>query len=198
MRKKKCAKCGKIFETARYTQTQCDECLQTGKSNVIKQRVCKICGVTFDGYPRSYYCPECRIAQEKACAARYRKRGAARPLGSIDHCAICGKEYVVSSGLQKYCPDCAADAIRKKDNAASRAWNKENGYYAKRTERPRSGFKVCVVCGKEFASKTAFVTCSPECAKIRQKENMRRRDAKRAERKRAEKNRLAQDEKAEK
>lgn len=187
MRTKKCIKCGKVFETARYTQTQCDECLKKSKSSVIRPRTCKICGSVFDGYPRSMYCPQCRVDQEKARAARYRKDGVARHIGSVDYCTICGKEYTVKSGLQKYCPDCAEEAIRAKDREMSKAWNKVNDYYVKRTGVPRSGIKVCVVCGKEFVDKQPSVTCSEECAVLRRKERQRKADAKRSAEKKTQK-----------
>ena len=73
--------------------------------------------------------------------ARKRKKGrkAARPLGGIDKCTVCGKEYVVKSGRQKYCPDCAYEAVRKVDRPASRAWNQANKetYYPARNEKRR-------------------------------------------------------------
>ena len=38
MRLKKCAKCGKLFNTAKNEQTLCDECVATAKSTTIRPR----------------------------------------------------------------------------------------------------------------------------------------------------------------
>lgn len=92
---------------------------------------------------------------------------------------ICGGEYVICSGRQKYCPDCAPEAILEIDRAQSNAWNMENDYCAKRREKPRSGIKVCVICGREIVPGTPTVTCSQECASVHRKAAQHRADAKR-------------------
>ena len=108
---------------------------------VVKPRICRQCGAVFDGGPRAWYCPACRLVRSREADARKRKKGrkAARPLGGIDKCTVCGKEYVVKSGRQKYCPDCAYEAVRKVDRPASRAWNQANKetYYPARNEKRR-------------------------------------------------------------
>ena len=92
---------------------------------------------------------------------------------------ICGGEYVIQSGRQKYCPRCAPDAVREIDRAQAIRWSAEHDYYAKRRETPRRGVKVCVVCGREIVPGTPTVTCSPDCAATHRKEVQRRADAKR-------------------
>lgn len=92
---------------------------------------------------------------------------------------ICGGEYVIQSGLQKYCPKCAPDAVREIDRAQSKNWNTAHDYYIKRRKKSRSGVKVCVVCGREIVPGTPTVTCSPECAAAHRKEVQKRADAKR-------------------
>lgn len=94
-------------------------------------RVCMDCGVAYVGHIRTKRCPECQDAANKRArrAHNQRKRaGKARPLGSTDLCEVCGGQYTVMSGLQKFCPTCASEAIRKADNAASRAWNASHYY----------------------------------------------------------------------
>ncbi len=130
MRTKKCAKCGKAFETDRYDQTQCTECLAAARATTIRPRICRQCGAAFDGGPRAWYCPSCRAAQGKESAAKYRKTGASRQLGSTDLCKVCGKEYVVAGGRQKYCPECAEEVVKAIDREASREWNRANDYHA--------------------------------------------------------------------
>jgi hypothetical protein len=182
MRTKKCVTCGRVFTTDRYEQTRCDDCLAAARSTTLRPRTCRTCGAIFSGGPRAWYCPTCRKEREKSRNRKYRASGFSRHLGDIDICVICGKEYVVCSGLQKYCPDCAPEAVREIDREQSIRWNRENDYYAKRKEIPRSGVKVCVVCGREMSPSTNTVTCSPECAAARRKEIQHRADAKRRSR----------------
>ena len=71
--------------------------------NNMRDRICRQCGMSFYGGPRAWYCPSCRTER-----ARERNRNfvaAARPIGSTDKCAVCGKEYIVKAGRQKYCPE---------------------------------------------------------------------------------------------
>ena len=184
MRTKKCVTCGKVFATDRYEQAKCGDCLAAARSTTLRPRTCRTCGDIFPGGPRAWYCPDCRAEREKARRRKYRASGFSRHLGDIDNCVVCGKEYVVCSGLQKYCPDCAPEAVREIDREQSIRWNRENDYYAKREETPRRGVKICVVCGREIApgTGTATVTCSPECADARRKEIQHRADAKRRSR----------------
>ena len=80
----------------------------------IANRICRQCGKTFLGGYHAWYCPECREERKRETDARFRaKHGADRPLGSIDHCDVCGGEYIVANWSQKYCPSCAPDAIRE-------------------------------------------------------------------------------------
>lgn len=183
MRLKKCLKCGKLFSTAKYEQALCDDCVAAAKSTTIRPRTCCECGTTFDGGPSARYCPSCRAIRKKENAKRYRQNGPARRLGSIDHCIVCGKEYVVKSGLQHYCPDCAEEAVRQLDREASKRWNAENNFYEQRYQQPRRGQKICVICGKPVPPGTARITCSDECDKLREKYNRGKMDLKRGDRK---------------
>lgn len=50
---------------------------------------------------------------------------------------MCGKEYVVNSARQKYCPECAPEAIRAVDRPQSIRWNQEHKetYYPARNAK---------------------------------------------------------------
>lgn len=140
---------------------------------VVKDRICKQCGKTFPGGPRAWYCPECRSERKKQQAAIRRQRpGPNRPLGSIDHCVVCGKEYVVKGGMQKYCEDCAKSAVAEKDRAAGIAYYHENkdAINPARYEKLRVKEKVCIVCGKTFDPHgLPAEMCSDECRRIRRR-----------------------------
>ena len=105
---------------------------------VVKDRVCRQCGAIFQGGPRAWYCPDCRSGRQREQGRRYKAKGPDRPLGSTDTCMVCGKTYTVNSARQKYCPDCAYEAVRAADRPASRAWNqahKDTYYPAKNAKR---------------------------------------------------------------
>lgn len=176
-----CRQCGKVFLGGPYT-LYCPECRRQ-RSVIVKDRICQQCGRSFSGGPRARYCLECRHERRLEQDARRRARGyrAERPLGSIDHCVVCGKEYIVNGGLQKYCPDCAYEAIREADRPMSRKWTQEHKetYYPQRNERRRSQ-RCCVICGKPITSKTSTVTCEdPACKLERKRQRQRAADAKR-------------------
>ena len=97
-----------------------------------------------------------------------------RPLGSVDYCEICGKEYVVNSSRQRFCPDCAKSATKENVKELKKQYYNQNKekIFAYKTEM-RSNRNVCVICGKIFDAETPITTCSPECKKeyMRQKQN---------------------------
>lgn len=168
--KRICKYCGKTYE-GDPGSSACPECVAERKKTTIRDRVCRQCGKTFPGGPRAWYCPECRKVRMRERNARHKSAGTARPLGSIDKCEVCGKEYVVNSGRQRYCPQCAPERYREIDRAQSKAWNAENTTPEKRkAERKASGAAIpCAVCGKLFVPTTPAVTCSQECRKAYQK-----------------------------
>ena len=143
-------------------------------SIVVKDRTCRQCGKSFPGGPRAWYCPDCRLDRSWArgrenCRKRRQGIASARPLGSTDYCVVCGQPYMVKSARQKYCPQCAPDAIRKVDKDQTKRWIEEHKdtYYPERNKKRRMSWppkqKECVVCGKIFEVGERRVTCSPEC-----------------------------------
>ena len=186
-----CKICGATFAggpKARFCpkcyQTRWDN-IQNGMERVTVDRVCKVCGIAFKGYHNSKSCPNCaEEARLKISREWHRAGGAARPLGSIDHCLRCGKEYTVHGGLQKYCPDCAAIALREKDQEMSKRWNQEHKetYYPARQEKRRAGPHKCAFCGKEFyPNGVPTIYCSEECRTAGDKKRKREYDKKRYE-----------------
>lgn len=176
MRQRICKNCGKAFVVPTGKETYlCEECAKKSKSNsVIRERTCKICGASFMGYPRSFFCPECSAERKKQQKKIYNRRKTSRPLGSVDTCEACGKEYIVKSGLQKYCPECAEKQVADKIKAHKREYMAKNKEKAQALKNDTRGKKyVCVICGKEFEKHTTEITCSPECHKeyIRIKQN---------------------------
>lgn len=168
-----CQVCGRIFDSP-YDAIKCPQCAEESKRQTVLPRICRSCGKTFSGGPRAWYCPDCRAERQKEQSLQYKQRkksGSVRKLGSTDICPICGKPYVVNGGNQKYCPDCAPDAIRAIDREQSKSWNKENisPMQKRKARRDATSPKICVVCGKSFIpslGKGKALTCSPECAAL--------------------------------
>lgn len=108
---RKCSQCGKLYWTKSKYSYMCEDCAKAVKSSsVLRTRVCARCGAEFEGYPRSKYCPKCKPEVEREQAAERRKHKP-RKIGSEDICEACGKPYIVKSGLQKYCPECAKTVV---------------------------------------------------------------------------------------
>lgn len=170
MRTIKCWHCGQIVQ-ANKEVALCPNCRAELKAaSTLRQRTCRSCGAEFAGGPRAWHCPNCREERAKAATRAYKARaksGKVRKIGSTDICQVCGKEYTVESGNQRYCPDCAPEAVRQIDHAQSRAWMAEHREAAAELKKERArNRKVCAVCGNIFYSSTPAVTCSGKCAKI--------------------------------
>ena len=118
--------------------------------------------------------------------ARRHRTGSARHLGDTDKCVVCGADYIVTGGNQRYCPNCAPSAVAEKDRQQSLEWYAENKaeHNPARNEKRRVKQVACTVCGKLFdcGGKPTKV-CSPECKEKRRKQWQREADAKRHTRK---------------
>lgn len=168
MRLRQCKMCGTPFQ-ATGEQRLCNTCRKTARQeSVIKNRECHTCGKIFSGGPRAFYCPDCREERKKQAKAEYQARktaGKTRKIGSIDICQSCGKKYIVNSGLQTYCPDCAPKEIRKKILPKKRMQAEiHREEITARKEKLKQNSAICAYCGKTFTPKNASVTCSKKCA----------------------------------
>ena len=159
-----CKYCGRQYSGAPGSSA-CPDCVAAQKKTTLRTRICRECGRSFSGGPRAWYCPECRAERVKEKDRGYHRNGPARQLGSIDQCKICGNDYIVKSGTQRYCPKCAPEQYREIDRQQSKAWYTANASPAKRkTIRQASSAAIpCVVCGKLFVPTDRSLTCSPEC-----------------------------------
>lgn len=175
-----CKRCGTPIPYDRY-RVYCDACTRLNKQESLRrERVCMDCGKQFVGYPKSKRCPECQAEADKRNDAESRRRKAAgksRRIGERYKCKICGKEYMLASGGQLYCPDCADLGVKVADAAQSRAYN-----VAHRTEihERRRAARICIVCGKPITDKHCTVTCGdPACKAARRRAMQREGDARR-------------------
>ena len=184
MRLRNCKRCGKPYQTDRPGTYLCPACHAAAKrESVLKPRTCCQCGAVFSGGPRARYCPDCRAERKRAADRRCRANGPERPIGSVDKCTICGTEYIVRSGLQRYCDGCADSAIKAIDRAAGIAYYADNrdAIKARRAEL-RKDRKVCVICGAVFDPGSPAVTCSDACAAELRRQRQREADRRRRNR----------------
>ena len=168
MTHKLCKRCGNEFQADSKHVYLCPDCAAKSKQeNVVRPRKCWECGTTFDGGPRARYCPRCRKERQRNNERRHRAAGTSRRLGSIDFCQRCGKEYTVTGGLQKYCPDCSKIAVAETDSRQAREYYHDHRQeIADYRDKVRPVEKKCVICGKTFAAKGRVnITCSEECRK---------------------------------
>lgn len=68
-----------------------------------------------------------------------RKRsGEVIPNGSIIKCALCGKDIIKNSGVQRFCDECAAKHLKEIDNQQSLRWKMNNPDKIKESKRKLS------------------------------------------------------------
>lgn len=71
----------------------------------ILQRKCRECNQQFEGGPRAYYCTRCRVDRKRE-QIKKSKETIGRKMGSKDLCERCGKQYIVTAALQRFCKPC--------------------------------------------------------------------------------------------
>ena len=153
--------------------------------NVYITRTCAMCGKIYRGHIRSKYCDACRVEAQRQARHRYRvqkRAGEVRPLGSVDQCTHCGKDYIVNGGLQRYCPECAPVVVKDHDNAQGRARDNLEAVAAAKQrakERPKETYtSVCPTCSKVFDhTDRRRKYCSSECrhTSVRERDRLRKR-----------------------
>lgn len=164
--KKACQVCGRPF----HGSTDCNYCPVCAKEKkadtVVKSRKCQDCGIEFFGGPRAKRCPDCAYMAK----VHRERKPTMRPIGGVDRCAVCGQEYIVVSGRQKYCSDeCQREGVLAWQRERKKGYAVTSGQDVKKQERRQQSRKICVYCLREFSSNTATNTCSDFCKKEQQK-----------------------------
>lgn len=120
-------------------------------NTIKKDKICEMCGATFQGNRTTIYCPACR----KKIIAQQGGKGNSPTSISIK-CEMCGKPFIAGTVTAKYCQDCRKIA-RRKNNLMS--------YYRKKDGTARKIGKEynCASCGKPFTLKSGFQKYCPEC-----------------------------------
>ena len=187
-RYRRCKRCGKTFPAIGHTERAlCDACRKIAKQeSVIRDRTCIICGAVFPGGPSAKYCPSCRLEQRRKREREYNRRGSARKLGSEQVCERCGAPYILTGGLQRYCPACADEAIRENRRPKKLVYQKTYDPDHEKRNALKDGSRLCVICGAPILGdrqKLAVNTCSEECERKRDNLDQAKADLKRGRRK---------------
>ena len=161
-----CRDCGKLFYGSQDNY-YCPDCAKLRKAeSTVRTRVCCDCGKKFLGGPRARRCPSCADIAKR----NYKHKRTERPLGSIDKCVICGKEYVVVSGRQKYCSlECQRIGTLAWQREHKKGYNVVYGQNERRAKRRAGKEKVCIYCLKRFQTDTNTNLCSEYCRKENKK-----------------------------
>lgn len=136
---------------------------------IFDNRICNNCGRIFEGGPRALFCPGCRLERQRKQNAEHKARaraGKSRKIGSIATCTMCHQAYAVSSGNQKYCPNCAPEAVAERDRVQGLEYYHKNKEFInpQRNELRRKAMEKCNECGLEFDPQgTPRKYCSEEC-----------------------------------
>lgn len=172
--------CGKSFSGSTDCH-YCPECAKQKKlDTVVKIRICQECGAEFYGGPRARRCPDCAYKERRKTSRQQKKTGGKRRIGSIDVCEVCGAEYIVNSGRQKYCSDdCQRKAVLEWQREHKKGYSKQSGQDVKKQERRGAAKKICVYCLRTFASDKPTNLCSDYCRSEQKKLNQCIADIKR-------------------
>lgn len=119
-----------------------DECLKQARreqaraSQVTSERVgtyrdlvCPVCGKTERRSIKSKLCSDCQAELDERHNLEYRQRrtrGLSRKIGLRYPCDNCGALYVLTSGRQRYCPECAKTVVAEHVRAAARERYRKN------------------------------------------------------------------------
>lgn len=155
-----CLACGNPFYGSRDNH-YCPTCAKTRKTDtVVRPRICQDCGTEFLGGPRAKRCPDCAHISRSG----QKRHPAMRPIGSIDNCVICGEQYTVNSGRQKYCSEsCQREGVLKWQREHKKTYHITSGQNVKKQERREKVQKICAYCLCTFASDTSTNLCSAHC-----------------------------------
>ncbi|EOS66510.1 hypothetical protein C817_05950 [Dorea sp. 5-2] len=155
-----CQVCGKPFYGSKDNH-YCPDCAKTKKlDTVVRIRTCQDCGIEFSGGPRAKRCPNCAYIAK----SRRKRKPAARPIGSTDRCVVCGKEYTVNSGRQKYCSEsCQRKSLLEWQKEHKKGYYKSSGQDVKKQDRRNKTQKICTYCLRPFTTNTSSNFCSDYC-----------------------------------
>ena len=148
---------------------------------MIMKRTCRQCGKEFQGGPRAWYCPGCRVEKQREYERKY-NRTSSRKIGSTDLCVVCGGEYTVESGTQKYCPACRVEAVKAVDRRQGLEYyaaNKSNINPSRYEKRRKPKFIQCARCGKTIEHNSTRLKYCDDCKPVVVKEQMREAEKRR-------------------
>ena len=162
--------------------------------NLYRDKPCIDCGKVVRMHIKSKRCKDCQRKADAMHNAEHRRAkvaGRTRLIGSQSVCEACGKKYIVNGGKQRYCPDCAPDAVSKNIRREAcaryaRAYSTQEAkdQRSERRRRPWQGERVCKQCGASFSPQYPRQACCSEACQIARTKSITRE----SDRKRRQKN----------
>lgn len=113
------------------------------------KKICRFCGIEYDGKQSSSACPD--------CAKKSRR--------NVIHPRVCGQCGASFDGGPRafYCPDCRKERQRMRARL----------YYKDGHKRHIGGTDFCSLCGKPYTIKAPQQRYCPDCGAITTKENIK-------------------------
>lgn len=145
-----------------------------GRQGLYREQICIDCGKPFYGHIKQKRCRVCREEHTRRLhreSSRRARLGKTRKIGSTDICEMCGKPYIVTCSLQRYCKKCAPIAVA--ENIRAKARERVAEYYKDETHREEKAearrikvldIKACDICGLVFVPHGNQKYCSRECS----------------------------------
>lgn len=148
------------------------------KARLYREKACIDCGLVVRMHIKSKRCSACQADADRRNDREHKQakaRGHTRLIGSMDICQKCGKPYKVEGGRQRYCKDCAPEAVLANVREAakqrytityatpeSKAIRQEKRHVEWQVER------MCKQCGNKFIPiYPRQVCCCPACQELR-------------------------------
>ncbi|MCL1918190.1 MAG: hypothetical protein FWG14_07730 [Peptococcaceae bacterium] len=107
-------------------------------------RRCRECGVVITGHSRREFCRYCKRIVLKQ-NAQQKKDSSKRTVGSVDTCRVCGIEYTVRSGNQRYCSECAAQVARQRSYMQAQKVSEQREKRRKEREQRINGDRISAI-----------------------------------------------------
>ncbi len=103
---------------------------------VEREFTCEMCGKTFiSTAKRARFCPDCRKIRGRLSAQRHMEKLASgeqtRRIGSVQICEVCGNEFILNSGSQRYCENCRDEYQKQRKREYNKAKAAEGAEYNK-------------------------------------------------------------------
>ena len=144
-----------------------------GIPDMTHEYFCTDCGIPCCGSIASFRCSTCQEIANRETYRRSRERqanGTSRRKNQIYKCQRCGGDYILNSGNQRYCKECAPYAMVENKQEKSMQYREQHREEINAKKRVTPVEIKCEVCGKSFTvTNKRQRVCSDGCRVIYRK-----------------------------